>query len=210
MGRMSGMEPVEQIPAKVLLLYEAVQQLVEEGVDLSDIRVSSITERAGIGKGTAYEYFDTKEEIIVCAAIFYINRMSEQMNGILADLDSLEAQVDFLFGEMDRESGRKYCFARVAHMMTDNSRFSQLMQEKLKGSAAGRSFPEYLFGQIIARGRERGQIRGDQPLEYLVYVVFCKMLTYMMCVCTGECFGTDIKKMRQLVIDGILRELKGN
>ncbi len=64
MSKITGMEPVQEIPPKVLLMYDAVQQLIGEGCSVSQIRVSSITERAGIGKGTAYEYFDSKEEIL--------------------------------------------------------------------------------------------------------------------------------------------------
>lgn len=208
MGKITGMEPVQEIPQKVLSLYEAVQQLIGEGEDVNDIRVSSITDRAGIGKGTAYDYFDSKEEIIACAFIFYISRLSEEVNSRLLGMDSLEAQVNSMFDHLDMESRRKYCFARFVHMMTDSSRISQLMQQKLKESPAGRRFPEHLFGRIIAQGQQRGEIRSDVPLDYLVYTIFCKMLTYMMCICTEECFGTDVERMRPLVIEGILRELR--
>ena len=59
MSRITGCEEVHQVPPKVLLMYKAVLQFIEEGADLANIRVSSVTERAGIGKGTAYEYFDS-------------------------------------------------------------------------------------------------------------------------------------------------------
>ncbi len=64
MGKVTGLEDIHHVPPKVNQMYEAVMQLLEEGADVADIRVSTITERAGIGKGTAYEYFDTKEEIV--------------------------------------------------------------------------------------------------------------------------------------------------
>ena len=44
-------------------------------IPAEDIRVSTITERAGIGKGTAYEYFDTKDEIVACAVVSQIRWM---------------------------------------------------------------------------------------------------------------------------------------
>ena len=59
MSRITGWEERHQVPSKVLLMYQAVLQFMEEGADVASIRVSSITERAGIGKGTAYEYFDS-------------------------------------------------------------------------------------------------------------------------------------------------------
>ena len=49
---------------KVAVIYEAVLELLEEGVDLSELKVADIAARAGIGKGTVYDYFDSKEEIL--------------------------------------------------------------------------------------------------------------------------------------------------
>ena len=46
---------------KVLAMYRAVRELLEEGVNPEQIKVSDVTGRAGIGKGTAYEYFRSKE-----------------------------------------------------------------------------------------------------------------------------------------------------
>ncbi|MDY4000687.1 MAG: TetR/AcrR family transcriptional regulator [Blautia sp.] len=49
---------------KVMAMYQAVWKLLDEGKDLHKLKVSDITECAGIGKGTAYEYFRSKEEIV--------------------------------------------------------------------------------------------------------------------------------------------------
>ena len=49
---------------KVQKMYEAISELVQEKKDIASLKVSEITSRAGIGKGTAYEYFSSKEEII--------------------------------------------------------------------------------------------------------------------------------------------------
>ena len=48
---------------KVQKMYEAISELVQEKKDVATLKVQDITSRAGIGKGTAYEYFSSKEEI---------------------------------------------------------------------------------------------------------------------------------------------------
>ena len=63
-GKIANYEDIRQLPPKVRQMYIAVIQMLEEGADPANIRVSTITEKAGIGKGTAYEYFDSKEEIV--------------------------------------------------------------------------------------------------------------------------------------------------
>lgn len=62
--------PCCEIPPKEKALYEAVLALLEEGVSISGLKVSDIARKAGIGKGTTYEYFKSKEELII-KALFY-------------------------------------------------------------------------------------------------------------------------------------------
>lgn len=209
MGKLTGMETVSETPEKVLLMYEAVHQLVGGGVTLTDLRVSSITEQAGIGKGTAYEYFETKEELLACAFIFHVNRMAEEISRVLEKFGSLREQVDYIFEQMDQDSQRKYFFVRFVHAVTDDSRFSELVREKLMNRFDAQNFMGYLFGDLVRMGVERGEINGELPVDYLVYSVFCKVLTYMMGICTEECFYTDVHRIRELVIEGIIRDLKG-
>lgn len=209
MGRLTGMENVSETPEKVLLMYEAVHRLVGAGVALTDLRVSSITEQAGIGKGTAYEYFETKEELLACAFIFHVNRMAEEINRELEKFGSLREQVDCIFEQMDQDSQRKYFFVRFVHAVTDDSRFSEIVREKLMNRFEAQNFMGYLFGDLVRLGVERGEINGELPVDYLVYSVFCKVLTYMMGICTEECFYTDVQRIRELVIEGIIRDLKG-
>lgn len=60
----------DNIAEKEKLMYQAVIDMVQENHDINSIKVSDITGRAGIGKGTAYEYFSSKEEIIVKALLY--------------------------------------------------------------------------------------------------------------------------------------------
>lgn len=49
---------------KRILIYEAALSLIYENYDLSRIKVADIAARANIGKGTVYEYFQSKEQVI--------------------------------------------------------------------------------------------------------------------------------------------------
>lgn len=70
--KFSGNESLlfDGIAEKEMLMYQAVIEMVREDYDINSIKVSDITSRAGIGKGTAYEYFSSKEEIIVKALLY--------------------------------------------------------------------------------------------------------------------------------------------
>ncbi len=208
MGKITGLESVEDIPSKVLLTYGAVQELVGEGRDINDISVSAITERAGIGKGTIYDYFDSREEIIACAFLFYIRQTAERMTEMMRGIASFQEEIHLLFDQLDGDSEQKTCFIRFVHGATDNSKYSPIIRKKLRETAIGKKLPEQLFGEIIRRGMESGEINSELPVEYVLYAVFCKVMTYMMCIATQESFDIDTKRMRELIIAGILKELK--
>ena len=100
MGKITGLENLHQVPPKVRQMYAAVIQLIVEGADASGIRVSTITDRAGIGKGTAYEYFDSKEEIVACAVVYQLQRVFDWLENTLAEKKSFGEQLNFLLDIM--------------------------------------------------------------------------------------------------------------
>ena len=57
-------QEMENLPEKEMKIYLAVGELIKEGKDIGSLTISEISNRAGIGKGTTYEYFDSKEELI--------------------------------------------------------------------------------------------------------------------------------------------------
>ncbi|MBO6089347.1 MAG: TetR/AcrR family transcriptional regulator [Lachnospiraceae bacterium] len=63
---------MENLPVKEVKIYAAVGELIKEGKDVSNLTISEISNRAGIGKGTTYEYFDSKEELIYKALHYFV------------------------------------------------------------------------------------------------------------------------------------------
>ena len=91
-------------PQKVLALYQAVIEFINEGCDINTLKVADITGRAGIGKGTAYEYFSSKEEIISSAILYYVKVCFEKLQVISTDNRTFQQKInevmDFIDGEM--------------------------------------------------------------------------------------------------------------
>jgi AcrR family transcriptional regulator len=104
-------------------MYEAVSELVREHRELSTIKVSEITAKAGIGKGTAYEYFSSKEELISHALMYEYSSKIQKL-----------AVSAFM-----PEHFRERCY-RVMDWIRDNKEynlmFSQLFRAS-RGSAPG-------------------------------------------------------------------------
>ena len=46
---------------KELAIYQGVLRLLEQGADIHALKASDIAAAAGLGKGTLYNYFSSKE-----------------------------------------------------------------------------------------------------------------------------------------------------
>ena len=71
---------------KELLIMHALLKLLSDGMSISEIKTSDIAQAAGIGKGTLYNYFETKEDIIAHTIVYSIDtqltELLEQMEAV--------------------------------------------------------------------------------------------------------------------------------
>lgn len=207
MGRITGLEDIHQIPPKVLQLYQAVLQLVEEGADVGNIRVSTITERAGIGKGTAYEYFDSKEEIVACAVVYRMAILREWLQSKLEKRESFAEQLDFLLEEICKRNCEMNGLLQLIHILTDHSELSRLIYQKMESKAFEPYMPIALFRNVIDMGIRKGELRSDLPPDYQVYTLLSHLMAYMLAIHTEQNLHIEVEQMRDLVYQELLKEL---
>lgn len=65
-------------------VYEAVLRLMARGEQLHTVTVQQIAQEAGIGKGTVYEYFTSREEILTKT---FLRRMEQEILALAARVD---------------------------------------------------------------------------------------------------------------------------
>lgn len=206
MAKITGCEDLGQIPPKVLKLYKAVNQLLEEGADPGSLRVSTITDRAGIGKGTAYEYFDSKDEIVIYAVVYQMQMAMMELEKGLQERKTFRDQINFLLDEVSAQERQQNSFMKQIHILTDNTEFSRQVQGMMASAAHKRYQLVQLFRQLLGAAVERGELRKDLPLDYMVYSMGGRVLAYMVAV-SGGGLQIELSQMRELIYKGILDEL---
>ena len=93
---------------KELLIMRALLRLLSGGMSIVEIKTSDIAREAGIGKGTLYNYFETKEDIFARTIVY-----------------SIDTQMHDIFEQMNRAEGFKnkcYTVLRIAHEIASNER----------------------------------------------------------------------------------------
>ncbi len=95
--------------SKAELIYNAVLDLLKEQNNLMSVTVADIAEKCGIGKGTVYEYFSSKEDIFIHTTMYVSNRIISDIKMIEAETfkELFDAYYELLF-ELKQKSGALY------------------------------------------------------------------------------------------------------
>ncbi len=131
--------------------------LLEHGI--RNLTVSQIARTAGVGKGTIYEYFGTKEEIVFAIMETIINEVSEKLDAIKEQPISAREKL-FRFGMMPFEEEcadqylmvfREFLGISLMELPAEMLRFSEQVRGKFRA----------MIGQIMDEASRRGElIRG--------------------------------------------------
>ncbi len=182
MRKITGFEPKEQIPDKVRQLYRGVMELILEGVDIRTLKVSDITRKAGIGKGTAYDYFDTREEIIVSAILHAMACIQEEVEAEHGRCAGFFDQMEYLLEVLEEKMAERECFLHFIHLLTDTSICGLKLQERIREAGQEDYTLVTVLRNMIREGMERGELRTDLPIGYLCYAVSSQIVCFMASV----------------------------
>ena len=198
---MCGFEPKEEIPGKVLQLYKGVMELVLEGVDIRTLKVSDITRKAGIGKGTAYDYFDTREEIIVSAIVHFMVCIQEEAEAQLALRTGFFDRMECLLELLEEKMAERECFLHFIHLLTDTSLCGLKLQERIREAGQEDYTLVSMLNNMIREGVESGELRADIPVGYLCYTVGSQLVCFMASISFPEIGRITAQELKPYILN---------
>lgn len=83
---------------KELAIYQGVLRLLAEGADIYALKASDIAQAAGIGKGTLYNYFSSKEEIILSTIRYTMEEHLRQLQEAMAQKPDFSGKLHCALG----------------------------------------------------------------------------------------------------------------
>jgi AcrR family transcriptional regulator len=207
MEKFSGLERAEDLPEKVLLLYRAVGELLDEGADLSTVKVSAITSRAGIGKGTAYDYFETKDDMIASALVYLVKYTLMEMQEEVDLRVNLTDQVTCILEMITGKTRSKVGMMRFVHMMTDPTPISCMFRDKIQLEQEEKYHPINMLRLMVDKALQQGEISSGFPMHYMVYALASRIITYMTYLAVQEEENeAEVVQMRDFICAGLLKE----
>jgi AcrR family transcriptional regulator len=167
-------------------ILDAMEQLMETTPD-KDISVNLIAKTAGIGKGSIYYYFESKEEILdAVIERSYKKAIHEYLDGIKSET-SLLKKIKSLFRSMIQQEfhDKQKNLILTLHLHEDT-----LLHNKMKLVAIQEVAP--VLEELLKQGIQEGSIHTETPKESAEMIV--AVLTFFL---DGTVFSEDDASMQK-------------
>ena len=207
-------KPMPELKPKVKALYDAVLELLNENADVNALTVADITKRAGIGKGTAYDYFSCKEEIIAGAIIYDAQIQGVESWERLEGIPGFEDKIRYCFRWVVDCVQEQRAFARLMFLSTHPGAAKDDIMKKLQSMLAesrqyGDMGPMMILEKLCDCGMRECYIRKGLPKQAAVYMLLGSLTSLVMYL--GEenrTKGFAPVKLQEYLCEGFLGAVK--
>ena len=193
---------------KEIAAFEGLFSIAKNGRLLSDIKVQDIATAAGIGKGTLYEYFSSKEDILSGSIVYALNTMTDRFDEIVSRAATFRSCLEGIFDELNQNE--KLPLAVISSMVCSmSSEQYSVVKERSHAyhilHTTGRM--KQTLADILAIGRRTGEI--DEKLSDL----FCEytLMSAIFGQTTANLFANGTQKKpvdRDIVVTMVSRALR--
>ena len=145
--------------------------------DLHTITVQQIADAAGIGKGTLYEYFSSREEIFAKAFLYRLENEFSHLEESLRKTQSFEERLKVLLRAADRVLEMQNVGAQVLAVCSGETNELEQFCTRMNRSYAQRV--EELLALTVQQGVEEGVLRKPESMRYAVLAMFSGLTGYI-------------------------------
>lgn len=157
-------------------LYEAALRLIAKGVNPAAMKVQQIADEAGIGKGTVYEYFASKEEILRGMALHCFDTEIARIAVLMEPCTTLQGLEDAVMAYLQDLSGNRMETYQVIASSVGAQNGPEGMEPRITALRG-------VLHQTIANLRQNGEIDPSLPDHYCDYALLSAAAGGLMSMC---------------------------
>lgn len=191
---------------KILAMYQAVCMLLEEGCDIHKMKVADITARAGIGKGTAYEYFRSKDELLIKALQYDFcigyQLLEKELKKTTTFKEAVEAAFLWIEKNMKQKRLALQCLKILEEFQEKNGDCIKVKMEQNAGLFTK------LLDDMIEVGKEEGSISRQVPDRLAELEIGSKFVGYYLFSQTNEHGDGELREMKDFLYENMVKSLR--
>lgn len=198
---------------KVIALYDAVTALSGEGADLTRLKVSDIAAKAGIGKGTTYEYFKSREELIVKAVLYNIYHHIQVIQRRMQQEEDFRSKIDIMLDTLFQTGGSDISiFQQFMLIFREMESLPDRFREEFVKCTCGMKVIEKMFEEFLADARKEGIVRAEPNLFYVRNAFINIIMDYAFykkqSVCKNSSFHVTEEAFRKRLYENLVYMLR--
>lgn len=172
------------------LLTESLRLFREKGYEQTT--VAEITEAAGVAKGTFFNYFPTKEDVLLALGEQTLGKLQLAETAQVFRSDSVRDKVKALFQAL--AAGLDADRELVRQMVYRGLRLPDLVNRE----RARLDFRSTL-SLLLAQGQRRGEIDGQADIDFVADTLYMLYFQQVVGWCTAEFTGSLVEKLDKVV-----------
>lgn len=197
----------EAYPPKVKAMFEAVLELFASGRDLGTMKVAEITAKAGIGKGTAYQYFSTKEEIVIGALNYEAGRYMEILFRLLKEEKSFKEVVMRALELIEQANDRYHGFMVMESILVDREISGKNILKEMEKHKEGMEYAMKLRDEFVDLALQDESVK-EQNRYKIESAILSQLVSYALYL-THQFFFSQVEQqeVREFAYESIIKML---
>ena len=198
----------ELMPEKKIKIFNALFELIKRGEALDNIKVSDIAAEADIGKGTVYQYFESKEQIIGQALMYHISSSASSIIGTMRQSDTFEKRVRSVMDTVERRIQLIPSSLDLLFFNIGVSSMKEYLKEERERLENFHLMITDEFNELIELGISDGVIDSNIDFNYARHVFSSAMMGYFSAVSCERHDKADILSLKKYTYKMIVNSLK--
>ena len=195
---------------KEVLVFEAFIKLLDDGISLNNIKVADIAKTAGIGKGTVYEYFENKEEVIAKSILYKAQNDFIKILINCNNANGFKNKCITGFEEILKVMASSFAYFQI---LTTSKEIHNVLKCINHGKDEIIEFRDYILeilDPIIDIGLEEGIINPEHDRVYIrsVFISVCSGISTIVRFQFGEFTEEEINKQKEIAYTILIKALK--
>ena len=151
-------------------IFNSAIKLLESTENQSDIKISDIAKNAGVGKGTVYEYFNSKDELLQLAVIYGIEQQFSQMENMRVD-GGFRESFTFVMGNLDMKIVNSIIFSKALIFRKPAKGIDSLGESLFETATRLKKVVFNIFCILAKKAADEGVINPDYTDSDLYFII---------------------------------------
>lgn len=207
--RSSNWKLCDDYSPKQIALFQSVVSLLEDGVSAANMKVSDIAVRAGVGKGTTYEYFSSKEEMIVRAIFYDIQIKMTELEGRIRLASGFENSYYTILEWIDENLQAKHVLYQILGMNSMDCQLSSEICNMIQIHKEGLGHIRESLVGLTDMAEQEGLISPQVPASFRNLSFISSILSYVSYLKMQNSI-TDVTKqqIKEFLYNSMIRALQ--